>query len=207
MGKRPSFQFYPGDWLRDPAAVKFGVGRYLYRLPAQWCDYDPQKKHFVRQPQLPAWAVPRPRSKEATATATAASKPAVPNRNLSVAADIARLTADLDMTAAEFEAVCHSVGAVAARLNAEQQQLVYGALLALMEARAQEQPVGADPSEVISAEQERALALLIAESRADSQKFCDYYGVANIGELPAASYAEAVGALEKKRKKTAKATA
>jgi hypothetical protein len=42
------------------AAVKFGVGRYLYRLPPQWCDYDPHKREFVRVPALPAWAVPRP---------------------------------------------------------------------------------------------------------------------------------------------------
>jgi hypothetical protein len=35
------------------AAVKFGVGRYLYRLPQQWCDYDPQKKRFTHTPALP----------------------------------------------------------------------------------------------------------------------------------------------------------
>jgi hypothetical protein len=40
------------------AAVKFGVGRFLYRLPSQWCDYDPAKRQFVRTPQLPSWAVP-----------------------------------------------------------------------------------------------------------------------------------------------------
>src|SRR6516164_9678922 len=40
------------------AAVKFGVGRYLYRLPSQWCDYDPQKKQFTRTPALPASALP-----------------------------------------------------------------------------------------------------------------------------------------------------
>jgi hypothetical protein len=38
------------------AAVKFGLGRYLYRLPSQWADYDPVKRQFVRQPQLPDWA-------------------------------------------------------------------------------------------------------------------------------------------------------
>src|SRR5438552_18860711 len=32
------------------ASVKFGVGRYLYRLAAQWVDYDPQKPTFVRPP-------------------------------------------------------------------------------------------------------------------------------------------------------------
>lgn len=41
------------------AAVKFGVGRYLYRLGHQWCDYDPQKKRFTETPRLPAWALPK----------------------------------------------------------------------------------------------------------------------------------------------------
>src|SRR5262249_46259953 len=38
---------------------KFGIGRYLYRLPAQWVDYDPAKKQITQLPQLPAFAVPR----------------------------------------------------------------------------------------------------------------------------------------------------
>lgn len=42
-------------------AVKFGVGRYLYRLPAQWCDYDPQKRQFKCRPKLPASAMPAAR--------------------------------------------------------------------------------------------------------------------------------------------------
>ena len=40
------------------AAVQFGIGRYLYRLPAQWRDYDPAKKQFAKPPAVPAWAVP-----------------------------------------------------------------------------------------------------------------------------------------------------
>jgi hypothetical protein len=40
------------------AAVKFGVGRYLYRLQSQWVDYDPQKRQFVRPPRLPDPALP-----------------------------------------------------------------------------------------------------------------------------------------------------
>ncbi len=44
------------------AAVKFGIGRYLYRLPHQWVDYDPAKKRFAREPQLPAWALPKARA-------------------------------------------------------------------------------------------------------------------------------------------------
>jgi hypothetical protein len=40
------------------AAVKWGVGRYLYSLAGVWCDYDPQKKRFVSTPTLPASALP-----------------------------------------------------------------------------------------------------------------------------------------------------
>src|SRR5262245_31039467 len=61
----PSEQPDPGDRVKAAfsdalkrAAVKFGVGRYLYRLPAQWADYDPTKRQFVRLPQLPDWARP-----------------------------------------------------------------------------------------------------------------------------------------------------
>ncbi|MFW8423642.1 hypothetical protein ACOIC1_28595, partial [Klebsiella pneumoniae] len=32
--------------------VKFGVGRYLYRLEKQWVDYDPGKGRFT-PPKLP----------------------------------------------------------------------------------------------------------------------------------------------------------
>ncbi len=41
------------------AAVKFGVGRYLYELPGVWCDYDPKRKQLSRTPGLPEWALPR----------------------------------------------------------------------------------------------------------------------------------------------------
>ena len=49
----PSEQPDGGDRLKAAfsdalkrAAVKFGVGRYLYRLPNQWMDYDPQRRQF-----------------------------------------------------------------------------------------------------------------------------------------------------------------
>lgn len=65
----PSEQPDGGDRLKAAfsdalkrAAVKFGVGRYLYRLPAQWVDYDPVKKQLAHTPQLPAFAMPRPSS-------------------------------------------------------------------------------------------------------------------------------------------------
>src|SRR5208283_5312845 len=50
------------------AAVKFGIGRYLYRLPNQWADYDPQKRQFVKTPTLPGNALPQNRRQEPAAT-------------------------------------------------------------------------------------------------------------------------------------------
>lgn len=60
------------------AAVKFGVGRYLYRLPQQWVDYDPQKKQLVRRPALPPWALPP--AKEAPQPQQRPPQPPPPSR-------------------------------------------------------------------------------------------------------------------------------
>lgn len=40
------------------AAVKWGVGRYLYYLPAVWCEIDQYKK-ITKPPALPNWALPK----------------------------------------------------------------------------------------------------------------------------------------------------
>jgi hypothetical protein len=40
------------------AAVKWGIGRYLYRLSKQWVDYDAARKQLTETPELPAWALP-----------------------------------------------------------------------------------------------------------------------------------------------------
>ena len=47
-------------------AVKFGIGRYLYRLTAIWTDYDPQKKQFTQMPKLPDFALPPRKAKKPT---------------------------------------------------------------------------------------------------------------------------------------------
>jgi|SRR5262245_4906575 len=63
----PSDQPDGGDRLKAAfsdalkrAAVKFGIGRYLYGLPPTWTDYDPTKRQFTSRPLLPDWAIPRP---------------------------------------------------------------------------------------------------------------------------------------------------
>jgi hypothetical protein len=62
------------------AAVKFGVGRYLYRLPQQWVGYDAQRNRLTERPKLPAWATPdRPAAAKQPAPASApAAAPAAP---------------------------------------------------------------------------------------------------------------------------------
>lgn len=34
------------------AAVKFGIGRYIYEIKMEWHDYDPAKKQFTTKPTL-----------------------------------------------------------------------------------------------------------------------------------------------------------
>lgn len=51
VGEGDSLKAAFSDALKR-AAVKFGVGRYLYRLEKQWVDYDPEKGRFT-PPKLP----------------------------------------------------------------------------------------------------------------------------------------------------------
>lgn len=84
----PSEQPDGGDRLKAAfsdalkrAAVKFGVGRYIYRLPVQWADYDPQTRKFTHAPSLPAWAIPPKTGASAPAprkTPDATAPPALP---------------------------------------------------------------------------------------------------------------------------------
>jgi hypothetical protein len=75
----PSEQPDGGDRLKAAfsdalkrAAVKFGIARYLYRLPLQWVDYDPVKKKIVNPPKLPE---PVSKSKIKPSTQTNNEKP------------------------------------------------------------------------------------------------------------------------------------
>jgi acetyl esterase/lipase len=79
----PSEQPDAGDRLKAAfsdalkrTAVKFGIGRYLYRLPAVWADYDPAKRQFAQTPELPAWARPKAPPREMAPPAPAS--PALP---------------------------------------------------------------------------------------------------------------------------------
>ena len=41
------------------AAVKWGIARYLYRVPRQWVGYDAARKQLAETPELPGWALPK----------------------------------------------------------------------------------------------------------------------------------------------------
>jgi hypothetical protein len=47
------------------AAIKWGVGRYLYSLPPVWAAYDAQKKKILDPMVLPEWALPKAKPKKA----------------------------------------------------------------------------------------------------------------------------------------------
>jgi len=56
------------------AAVHWGIGRYLYRQPAAWMDYDPKYKKII-VPGEPAQAASRPAPSAARQTAPANKPP------------------------------------------------------------------------------------------------------------------------------------
>lgn len=40
------------------AAVKWGIGRYLYSIPKAWVAYDGDRRQLKETPPLPSWALP-----------------------------------------------------------------------------------------------------------------------------------------------------
>lgn len=77
------------------AAVQFGVGRYLYRLPAQWVDYDPIRKRFTRSPFIPAPVRPTPvKYQVAGAPAAMDAAPGRPSAVFTMLAELLNQAAD-----------------------------------------------------------------------------------------------------------------
>jgi hypothetical protein len=75
------------------AAVKFGIGRYLYRLPRSWVDYDPKTKQITKAPRLPDWATAGAKSTDLPKSAPA-PLPRAANGAEPVRAPVPRATPD-----------------------------------------------------------------------------------------------------------------
>jgi len=70
------------------AGVLWGIGRYLYRLPKVWVDFDAEHKKLANTPSLPEWALLESERKPVTAKAkqavqrlAQASEPPAPDDN------------------------------------------------------------------------------------------------------------------------------
>lgn len=75
------------------AAVKFGIGRYLYRQKPQWVDYDQQKRQFIRPPTLAGQ--PAPRQEPQAQGTSAPSKEDIPDEGM--VARYAQLVATMNL--------------------------------------------------------------------------------------------------------------
>ena len=58
------------------ACSDFGLGRYLYRLPQVWCDYDEKRRTITGAPELPNWARHPEERAQQSAPAAPAQQPA-----------------------------------------------------------------------------------------------------------------------------------
>lgn len=103
------------------AAVKFGVGRYLYKLPHQWAEYDPAKRGFVQPPTLPAWAIP----KAAVTAISPSAQPSPPAAPVAKAAPPAS-GADLLRRLTDYDAKIGAGGKLLARVKDTAAKAGYG---------------------------------------------------------------------------------
>jgi hypothetical protein len=93
----PSEQPNSGDRMKSAfsdafkrAAVKFGIGRYIGRLPRYWVGYDQQKRQLVNPPTIPPKYLPVPIDRRPQQPATSQLR----GTGRPVVSGIPRITAD-----------------------------------------------------------------------------------------------------------------
>jgi hypothetical protein len=92
------------------AAVKYGIGRFLYRLPPQWVAWDGQKKRFTERPRLPAL---RPAVAPSQPPRRPAPEPARPHAGDRIAPYEAKVLYDLiQQTGTDPAAFCQHYGGI-----------------------------------------------------------------------------------------------
>lgn len=94
------------------AAVKLGIGRYLYRLPQQWCDYDANSRQIKQSPKLPEWAYPKGAKKPKAPASQPSQLPAAPkveqNGNGHTKGDAYEGDKSPNLTAKEWKEICEA---------------------------------------------------------------------------------------------------
>lgn len=69
------------------ACSDFGLGRYLYRLPQAWCDYDEKRRAIIGAPELPNWARHPEERAQQSAPTPPAQQPAPTPANAEMSAE------------------------------------------------------------------------------------------------------------------------
>lgn len=177
------------------AAVKFGVGRYLYSLPQQWAPYDAQRRQFKQLPALPAWALPQKAAgngrQPAPAHPTADPAPA-PEQRLGprLEAYERRLVARGLCRAGELIAAVRAAGAREGRLEDLSAWDAEGVRLAARVAKEFEAEAGRHAAR-ITPEQHRELSGMLLSYGSDPADFCAHFGIDDTDLLPAVAWDEA----------------
>jgi hypothetical protein len=168
-------------------AVHLGIGRYLYRLPRQWADYDPQKRQFVSPPRLPTWALPRRKPEAPKPVAQSAAKQPEPageppdSDPMTIGDKIGQLRQVLRQTDVDEVRFCAFLKiAKLDDLPAER----------YVEALRVAQAPSADLKH-IAHEQAENLTALLRKHGIDYRLLFKNYGIGRMGELPADKYQHA----------------
>jgi len=211
------------------AAVKFGIGRYIYRLKPQWMDYDPQKRQIVGTPRLPGGPAPAQQAKQAAPApqqaAPAKDKPAkaMPESGREL---LARLEAK--EKALEAAGLCEAGELVQHIKEAgghyghpkditlwdekgialavdEVKKFEAGARRAADAPAQPPQPAEEvyEKGECVTNAEYETLARLVRETKTAIQAFCKHFGAKGLFTFPRAMYAKAVEMLNEKLRRMA----
>lgn len=202
-------------------AVKFGIGRYLYRLPQVWWDYDPAKRQFATPPRLPGWDKAPPAGRpEGRPQDGPAAGPSLPQTGPELLKRLSWAEAEMvGQGLCKQGELLEMVRATGVRAGFPEQLAQWagpvqmgtavGAVLAFKRQKKKNPGPQAEdlgPAKV-SKEQADALRMTLKAGRVDINTFLTHYKISRIDDLPASEYAAALARLEKRARESQTQTA
>jgi len=202
------------------AAIKFGIGRYLYRLPSQWVDWDPQKKKFLKTPALPANALPKPKPKPSQLPKSMLEPPPNNNGGENVASakvsstDAHRIKALCDKLGWHYKHRAnhlkkrHEVEFIRDLTAAQAGQMIAHLEKLLADRQPGDEPDGGDgdpQDDLITDAQLQELKGLLTRHGVPEADLLTAYQVARLEDLPAVHFEDAKARVEKAGRKGQKA--